>query len=143
MNRSFSKIRHIKEANEKLESRLLSEQDSNQGQAPVNKDEQIKNLGLTQVDQAFKKNGFQRNDSPARIRSMYQYVVTYDKKPSYSGNITSDGNAGLRILESTPLKDSVLQKCKAKTHSLDENYIILDNNNADCVLSTLTKQATT
>jgi len=65
------------------------------------------------------------------------------KKPSYSGNITSDGNAGLRILESTPLKDSVLQKCKAKTHSLDENYIILDNNNADCVLSTLTKQATT
>ena len=107
-----------------------------------NKDTEIKNLGLSLVDEAFKKYGFERNDNPPVIRSLYQYVVTYDKKPFYSGNITADGEAGVRILVKTTLKDITLQKCNTKTHSLDENYIPLNKNNADCVLGRLTNQIT-
>lgn len=112
----------------------LSEQKE---QPPINKDEEIKKLGLTLIDQTFKKYGFQRNDTPQKIRSIHQLVVTYDKKPSYSGNISEDGEAGIRILVPTPLKDTVLQNCNSKTHDLDKNYILLNNNNVECVLSKL------
>ena len=107
-----------------------------------NKDDEIKKLGLDSIDATFKKYGFERNDNPPVIRSMYGYVVTYDKKPFYSGDITEDGNSGVRILVKTPLKDITLQKCNTKTHSLDENYIPLNKNNADCVLGRLTNQIT-
>ena len=112
------------------------------GQATPNKDIEIKNLGLSLVDEAFKKYGFERNDTPPVIKSAYGYVVTYDKKPFYSGDITEDGDAGVRILVKTTLKDITLQKCNTKTHSLDENYIPLNKNNADCVLGRLTNQIT-
>ena len=112
------------------------------GQTTPNKDTEIKNLGLSSVDAAFKKYGFERNDNPPVIRSMYGYVVTYDKKPFYSGNITEDGEAGVRILVKTPLKDTTLEKCKSTTHDLDQNYIPLNKNNADCILGRLTNQIT-
>lgn len=112
------------------------------GQTTPNKDTEIKNLGLSSVDVAFKKYGFERNDNPPVIRSPYQYVVTYDKKPFYSGNITEDGNAGVKILVKTPIKDIALAKCKSKTHDLDQNYILLNKNNADCILGRLTYQIT-
>jgi len=156
MNRSYSKIRHIQESNQRLENRLLNEQVATGTPAgtstgtpagtstgtPPNKDTEIKNLGLSLVDEAFKKYGFERNDNPPVIRSIYQYVVTYDKKPFYFGNITEDGEAGVKILVETVLKDITLQKCSAKTHSLDENYIPLNKDNADCVLGRLTNRIT-
>ena len=106
----------------------------------VNKDAEIQKLGLSDVDSAFKKYGFERNDNPPTIRTMDQYVVTYDKKPFFSGDITEDGSAGVKILVKTTLKDTALQKCNAKAHSLDENYIPLNKNNADCILGRLTNQ---
>ena len=143
MNRSYSKIRHIQESNQRLENRLLNEQvTTGATQTTPNKDTEIKNLGLSLVDEAFKKYGFERNDNPPVIRSIYQYVVTYDKKPFYFGNITEDGMAGVKILVETVLKDITLQKCSTKTHSLDENYIPLNKDNADCVLGRLTNQIT-
>ena len=128
LNENISRIKTMMGLNEQTE------------QPPINKDEVINKLGLTSIDQTFKKYGFQRNDTPQKIRSPHQLVVIYDKKPYYSGNITDNGEVGLRILTSTPLKDTVVQKCKAKTHDLDVNYILLNNDNIDCVLNTLTSQ---
>ena len=108
----------------------------------ANKDDEIKKLGLDSIDATFKKYGFERNDNPPKIRSLHQYIVTYDKKPLYSGSITDDGESGVRILTKTPLKDIVLQKCNTKPHSLDANYIPLNKNNVDCVLGRLTNQIT-
>ena len=137
---THKKLTIIQEANMKLEKRYLGEQVTS-GQEP-NKDAEIKKLGLDSIDAVFKKYGFERNDNPPKIRSLHQYIVTYDKKPLYSGSITDDGESGVRILTKTPLKDIVLQKCNTKPHSLDANYIPLNKNNVDCVLGRLTNQIT-
>jgi hypothetical protein len=128
------------EEKKSIRGMYLLEQETS-GTTP-NKDTEIKNLGLSLVDESFKKYGFERNDNPPVTRSMYGYVVTYDRKPFYIGDITEDGNAGVRILVKTTLKDITLQKCNTKTHSLDENYIPLNKMNADCVLGRLTNQIT-
>ena len=128
------------EEKKSIRGMYLLEQETS-GTTP-NKDTEIKNLGLSLVDEAFKKYGFERNDNPPASKSLYGYVVTYDKKPFYFGDITADGEAGVRILVKTPLKDIALQKCNTQTHSLDENYIPLNKNNADCVLGRLTNQIT-
>ena len=143
MNRSYSKIRHIHESNQLLENRLLNEQTpTGTTTNNINKDKVINDLGLKSINDAFIKYGFTRNDNPETIRSLYQLVVTYDKKPFYEGNITEDGESGVRILVKTTLKDITLQKCNAKTHDLDDNYIPLTVKHVDCILGRLTNQIT-
>jgi hypothetical protein len=143
MNRSFSKIRHIQESNQRLEKRLLSEQTpTGTTTNNIDKDKVINDLGLKSINDAFIKYGFTRNDNPQKTRSPYQLVVAYDKKPFYEGNITEDGKSGVRILVKTTLKDITLQKCNAKTHDLDNNYIPLNVKNVDCILGRLTNQIT-
>jgi hypothetical protein len=126
---------------EKKHIRNLYEQNPTGTTEPnVDKDGEIKKLGMEPINSAFIKYGFERNDNPPIIRSLYQYVVTYDKKPFFQGDITEDGQSGVKVLVSTPLKDIAIQKCGAKTHSLDKDFIILTNDNADCVLGRLTNQ---
>ena len=99
MNRSYSKIRHIQESNQRLENRLLNE----------------KSMEGTHAS----KIGTDPNSDPIQ-KPFYEYVLSrwgHDEDPYASVDIERDQNGNLKVCDGP---------CKAMIPGTDENTIIWD-----------------
>lgn len=130
MNRSYSKIRHIKESNVILEKRLLFES---------NIDDMLSEMGYSNMDFVFKNKKYVREDNP-KLTGIYKPIVKYTKE--FDNNIKIVGivfekggpNPEIKLIN-MELPD--FSHCgDVYIHSMTKT-ITITNENVDCVLTTI------